>query len=213
MLFPYGAGVAVDLGAEGDFDDLRGLPSHINLLWPVHSRRYCVGSLRPSQVSGGLLRAVPQRSPSALCRDPGRIPPPWQTGSVSFRAAFLTMQQVDTSQGGCMILSAIAAPLAMTASPRRGGSSGRYIAVRFVAANLHPDHDTIATFRSTNKAARSTSSRDHILINPHDFPSVHRPVQPLRPTRRLPATADWLHRYRAGLAHPAAPHLREIRQG
>jgi transposase len=25
--------------------------------------------------------------------------------------------------------------------------------VRFVAANLHPDHDTIATFRRTNKAA------------------------------------------------------------
>jgi transposase len=29
----------------------------------------------------------------------------------------------------------------------------RDIAVRFVAANLHPDHDTIAVFRSTNKAA------------------------------------------------------------
>ena len=29
----------------------------------------------------------------------------------------------------------------------------RDIAVRFVAANLHPDHDTIATFRRTNKAA------------------------------------------------------------
>ena len=29
----------------------------------------------------------------------------------------------------------------------------RDIAVRFVAANLHPDHDTIAVFRRTNKAA------------------------------------------------------------
>ena len=29
----------------------------------------------------------------------------------------------------------------------------RDVAVRFVAANLHPDHDTIATFRRTNKAA------------------------------------------------------------
>ena len=29
----------------------------------------------------------------------------------------------------------------------------RDIAVRFVAANLHPDHDTVATFRRSNKAA------------------------------------------------------------
>ena len=29
----------------------------------------------------------------------------------------------------------------------------RDIAVRFVAANLHPDHDTIATFRRTNRTA------------------------------------------------------------
>jgi transposase len=29
----------------------------------------------------------------------------------------------------------------------------RDIGVRFVAANLHPDHDTIAAFRRSNKAA------------------------------------------------------------
>src|SRR3954465_2212264 len=33
------------------------------------------------------------------------------------------------------------------------GTSGRDIGARFIAANTHPDHDTIATFRRTNKAA------------------------------------------------------------
>lgn len=39
----------------------------------------------------------------------------------------------------------------------------RDIAVRFVAANLHPDHDTIATFRRTNKAALEAAFL-HVLL-------------------------------------------------
>ena len=39
------------------------------------------------------------------------------------------------------------------ASRRIERATFRDIAVRFVAANLHPDHDTIATFRRVNKAA------------------------------------------------------------
>jgi transposase len=39
----------------------------------------------------------------------------------------------------------------------------RDIAVRFVAANLHPDHDTIAVFRRTNKAAVEAAFL-HVLL-------------------------------------------------
>jgi transposase len=39
----------------------------------------------------------------------------------------------------------------------------RDVAVRFVAANLHPDHDTIATFRRTNTAAIETAFL-HLLL-------------------------------------------------
>jgi len=39
------------------------------------------------------------------------------------------------------------------ASRRIERATSRDIGVRFIAANLHPDHDTIATFRRTNKAA------------------------------------------------------------
>jgi transposase len=39
----------------------------------------------------------------------------------------------------------------------------RDIAVRFVAANLHPDHDTIASFRRTNKAAIEAAFL-HVLL-------------------------------------------------
>ncbi len=40
----------------------------------------------------------------------------------------------------------------------------RDIAVRFVAANLHPDHDTIAVFRSTNKAAFEAAFLQILLL-------------------------------------------------
>jgi len=39
----------------------------------------------------------------------------------------------------------------------------RNVAVRFVAANLHPDHDTIATFRRTNTAAIEAAFL-HVLL-------------------------------------------------
>ena len=39
----------------------------------------------------------------------------------------------------------------------------RDIAVRFVAANLHPDHDTVAVFRRTNKAAIEAAFL-HVLL-------------------------------------------------
>ena len=40
----------------------------------------------------------------------------------------------------------------------------RDVAVRFVAANLHPDHDTIATFRRTNKAAFEAAFLQILLL-------------------------------------------------
>ena len=40
----------------------------------------------------------------------------------------------------------------------------RDIAVRFVAANLHPDHDTIAVFRRTNKAAFEAAFLQILLL-------------------------------------------------
>ncbi len=40
----------------------------------------------------------------------------------------------------------------------------RDIAVRFVAANLHPDHDAIATFRRTNKAAFEAAFLQVLLL-------------------------------------------------
>ena len=40
----------------------------------------------------------------------------------------------------------------------------RDIAVRFVAANLHPDHDTIAVFRTTNKAAFEAAFLQVLLL-------------------------------------------------
>jgi transposase len=40
----------------------------------------------------------------------------------------------------------------------------RDIAVRFVAANLHPDHDTIAAFRSTNRAAFEAAFLQILLL-------------------------------------------------
>nr|WP_173572225.1 transposase [Acetobacter oeni] len=40
----------------------------------------------------------------------------------------------------------------------------RDIGVRFVAANLHPDHDTIATFRRTNRAAIETAFVQVLLL-------------------------------------------------
>ena len=40
----------------------------------------------------------------------------------------------------------------------------RDIAVRFVAANLHPDHDTIATFRRANKAAFEAAFLQVLLL-------------------------------------------------
>ena len=40
----------------------------------------------------------------------------------------------------------------------------RDIAVRFVAANLHPDHDTIAVFRTTNKAAFEAAFLQILLL-------------------------------------------------
>ena len=43
-------------------------------------------------------------------------------------------------------------------------ASYRDIALRFVAANLHPDHDTIATFRRTNKAAFETAFLQVLLL-------------------------------------------------
>ena len=39
----------------------------------------------------------------------------------------------------------------------------RDVAVRFVAANLHPDHDTVATFRRTNTAAIEAAFL-HVLL-------------------------------------------------
>lgn len=40
----------------------------------------------------------------------------------------------------------------------------RDVAVRFVSANLHPDHDTIATFRRTNKAAFEAAFLQVLLL-------------------------------------------------
>ncbi len=40
----------------------------------------------------------------------------------------------------------------------------RNIAVRFVAANLHPDHDTIAAFRRANKAAFEAAFLQVLLL-------------------------------------------------
>ncbi len=40
----------------------------------------------------------------------------------------------------------------------------RDVAVRFVVANLHPDHDTIATFRRVNKAAFEAAFLDVLLL-------------------------------------------------
>lgn len=40
----------------------------------------------------------------------------------------------------------------------------RDVGVRFVAANLHPDHDTIATFRRTNKAAFEAAFLEVLLL-------------------------------------------------
>lgn len=40
----------------------------------------------------------------------------------------------------------------------------RDVAVRFVAANLHPDHDTIAVFRRTNKAAFEAAFLQILLL-------------------------------------------------
>ena len=40
----------------------------------------------------------------------------------------------------------------------------RDIAVRFVAANLHPDHDTVAVFRRTNKAAVEAAFLQVLLL-------------------------------------------------
>ncbi len=40
----------------------------------------------------------------------------------------------------------------------------RDIAVRFVAANLHPDHDTIAVFRRSNKAAFEAAFLQVLLL-------------------------------------------------
>ena len=53
-----------------------------------------------------------------------------------------------------------------TGSSRAGGSSARRtaIGVRFVAANVHPDHDTIATFRRDNLAAFGESFLQVLLL-------------------------------------------------
>ena len=40
----------------------------------------------------------------------------------------------------------------------------RDVAVRVVAANLHPDHDTIATFRRTNKVAFEAALLQVLLL-------------------------------------------------
>ena len=40
----------------------------------------------------------------------------------------------------------------------------RDVAVRFVAANLHPDHDTIAAFRRANKAAFEAAFLQVLLL-------------------------------------------------
>src|SRR5260370_19824598 len=42
----------------------------------------------------------------------------------------------------------------------------RDIGVRFVAANLHPDHDTIAAFRRSNKAAFEAAFVQGLLLPP-----------------------------------------------
>jgi transposase len=43
-------------------------------------------------------------------------------------------------------------------------ASYRDIGARFIAANLHPDHDTIATFRRTNKAAFEAAFLEVLLL-------------------------------------------------
>ena len=53
------------------------------------------------------------------------------------------------------MMLALLVPATRTGSSARVGSSGRRIgtlAVRYVAANCHPDHDTICTFRRSNDA-------------------------------------------------------------
>jgi len=52
----------------------------------------------------------------------------------------------------------------MFSSRRIERASYRDIAVRFVAANLHPDHDTIAVFRRSNKAAFEAAFLQVLLL-------------------------------------------------
>ncbi len=53
---------------------------------------------------------------------------------------------------------------ALFSSRRIERATYRDIAVRFVAANLHHDHDTIATFRRTNKAASEAAFLQVLLL-------------------------------------------------
>ena len=53
---------------------------------------------------------------------------------------------------------------AIFSSRRIERATFRDVAVRFVAANLHPDHDTIATFRRTNKAAFEAAFLQVLLL-------------------------------------------------
>ena len=53
---------------------------------------------------------------------------------------------------------------AIFSSRRIERATHRDIAVRFVAANLHPDHDTVATFRRTNKAAIEAAFLQVLLL-------------------------------------------------
>jgi hypothetical protein len=52
-----------------------------------------------------------------------------------------------------LILALLVYSYANDISPRADRASYHDIGVRFVAANTHPDHDTIAVFQRTNKAA------------------------------------------------------------
>ena len=49
-------------------------------------------------------------------------------------------------------------------APLREIAGGPPIAVRFVAANPHPDHDTIATFHRANKAAFEAAFLQVLLL-------------------------------------------------
>lgn len=53
---------------------------------------------------------------------------------------------------------------AIFSSRRIERATYRDIAVRFVAANLHPDHDTVATFRQSNKAAIEAAFLQVLLL-------------------------------------------------